>query len=80
MRQDRRARIQVLTDDLAKSTNPEVLFLREVAALMFEEAKDKLVDATGLEISQFQSEAKTWERFLKALTPRLVSAHRKQEN
>jgi hypothetical protein len=67
-KQDRKARVQQLENDLAKSTSPEVLFVRELLKLKFEEAKDRLVDAVGDDVFKIQGEAKCLDGMFKKLT------------
>jgi hypothetical protein len=62
---DRRERLNTLIGDLSKSTSPEVMWLREVLDLQFEDAKDRLVDAEGVDFQRIQGEARYLEKFTK---------------
>jgi hypothetical protein len=64
---ERRERLNTLTTDLAKSTSPEVMWMRELFDLQFEDAKDRLVDAEGIDFQRIQGEARYLEKFIKTL-------------
>jgi hypothetical protein len=64
---ERRERVNQLLNDLARSTSPEVVWMRELHELQLEDAKDRLVDAEGVDIARIQGEAKFLERFSKQL-------------
>ncbi len=64
---DRRERINVLQSDLAKSTSPEVAWMRELWDLQFEDAKERLVDAEPQDIARIQGEARYLEKYTKQM-------------
>jgi hypothetical protein len=62
---ERRERLNRLTSDLASSTSNEVVWLRELFDLQFEDAKERLVDAEGIDVPRIQGEARYLEKFTK---------------
>lgn len=64
---ERRDKIHKLLNDLAKSTAIEATWIRELLDLLFEDAKERLVDAMGDDIPRIQGEAKVMERIAKQL-------------
>jgi hypothetical protein len=64
---ERRERINQLQSDLAKSTSPEVMWMRELWDLQFEDAKDRLMNAEGIDVSRIQGEARYLEKFTKQM-------------
>ena len=64
---DRRARINQLVSDLARSTSPEVIWMREIFDLQYEDAKERLVDADGVDLTRVQGEARYLEKFTKQI-------------
>jgi hypothetical protein len=64
---ERRERLNTLIGDLAKSTSPEVVWMRELFDLQLEDAKDRLIDAELVDFQRIQGEAKYLERFTKTL-------------
>jgi hypothetical protein len=64
---ERRERLNTLTSDLAKSTSPEVVWMRELFDLQLEDAKDRLIDAELVDFQRIQGEAKYLEKFTKTL-------------
>lgn len=67
-KQDRRLRAETLAKDLANSTSPEVLFMRELIDIQYELTKEKLVEAAGDEVFKFQGEARCLDRIARQLT------------
>jgi hypothetical protein len=64
---ERRERLSKLIADLASSTSNEVVWMRELFDLQFEDAKDRLVDAEGVDFQRIQGEARYLEKFTKTL-------------
>lgn len=64
---ERRERLNQLLSDLAKSTSPEVMWMRELFELQFEDAKDRLINADGVDFPRIQGEARYLEKFHKQL-------------
>jgi hypothetical protein len=64
---ERREHLNRLISDLAKSTSPEVVWMRELFELQYEDAKERLVDAEGVDIARIQGEAKYLEKFHRQL-------------
>lgn len=62
---ERRERLSTLMADLAKSTSPEVMWMRELFDLQFEDAKERLVDAEPVDVQRIQGEARYLEKFTK---------------
>lgn len=58
-KQDRKARVQELAGDLAKSPNFEALAIREMLQLLLEDAKDLFVDALPADFNRLQGEVQT---------------------
>jgi hypothetical protein len=65
---DRKAEIDRLTNELAKSTAPEAEWLRKLLDLHFEDAKERLVTAQEVEFQRIQGEARYTEKFSRQLT------------
>lgn len=66
----RKERIDLLLTDLARSTAPENVWLLEVIELQLEDAKDRLINADGVDVPRIQGEA----RFLEKLSRQLTAA------
>lgn len=64
---ERRAEIDRLTAELARSTAPEAEWLRKLYELQFDDAKDRLVDAEGVDFQRIQGEARFLEKFSRQL-------------
>ena len=64
---DRRERIARLQSELARSTSPEVTWMRELWDLQLEDARDRLVEAEGLDFPRVQGEARYLEKFTKQM-------------
>ena len=77
-RQERKARAQALATDLQKSSTHEASAAKELVDLLFEEAKEALVTASGEETIRLQGEARAMERLYKKLTVSAPTA--KQEH
>lgn len=67
-------RRQLLESDLAKSTNIEVDYMRELARLLLEDAKDALMSSTGDETMRLQGEARAFKRLADKLTRNTIPA------
>lgn len=63
----RRERLNTLISDLANSTSPEVMWMRELFDLQYEDAKDRLIDAEGVDFPRIQGEARYLEKFTRQL-------------
>jgi hypothetical protein len=68
MKTTHRARREQLISDLQKSSLYEVEMMRELVGLLFEGAKNSLVEAQGSQMLQLQGEAQAFSRLLKQLT------------
>lgn len=77
---ERKERIHQLQADISKSTSPEVMWLRELLELLYEDAKDRLVDASGDDIPRIQGEARSMEKFFRQISAAsaLLRAQREQ--
>jgi hypothetical protein len=64
---ERRERLNKLISDLASSTSNEVVWMRELFDLQFEDAKERLVDAEGIDVPRIQGETRYLEKFTKQL-------------
>ena len=67
---ERKAEIDRLMADLAKSTSPEVVWMREMFELQYEDVKERLVNAAGEELLIAQGEA----RYIKTFHRQLAAA------
>lgn len=68
MIQSSKAPAQQLASDIQRSTSPEAIAVKEIARLLFEEAKNSLVTAQGDDLHRQQGAAQAFERLLKMLT------------
>lgn len=59
--------MEQLTADLAKSTSPEVEWMRTLFDLQFKDAKDRLIEASLDTFQAIQGEAKYLEKFHRQL-------------
>lgn len=66
-KQERKNRIDQLVSDLAKSTSPEVEWMRELFDLQFEDVKDRLITADATTFAAVQGEARYLEKFSRQL-------------
>jgi hypothetical protein len=64
---ERREQIDRLISELAKSTSPEVEWMRELFEAQYEDAKERLVGARGDEAALIQGEAQYLQRFHRQL-------------
>lgn len=64
---ERRERLSQLLADLAKSTSPEVGWMRELFELQYEDAKERLVKAEPVDFQRVQGEAMYLEKLFKNL-------------
>jgi hypothetical protein len=71
---ERRERLNKLISDLASSTSNEVVWMRELFDLQFEDAKERLVDAEGIDVPRIQGEARYLEKFTQAVRSRRSAA------
>lgn len=62
---ERRERLNKLISDLAGSTSNEVVWMRELFELQFEDAKERLVNAEEVDVPRIQGEARYLEKFTK---------------
>lgn len=65
---ERKERISKLLADIAKSTTDEAKWVREVIELHAEDAKERLVNAEGIDVPRIQGEARLMDRMHKILT------------
>lgn len=78
MKSNRKERTQQLANDLQKSSLYEVNAMRDLVDLLFEDAKDLLVSASGDELLRLQGEARALERLYSKLTRPVVGAQQEQ--
>ena len=71
MIKERKEAISHLVAELSRSQSPEAGWARELISLLFEDAKDRLIDATGEDIPRIQGEARLMER----LTRQMIAAN-----
>lgn len=64
---ERRERLAQLVADLAKSTSPEVVWMREMFELQYEDAKERLVKAEPVDFARIQGEAIYLEQLFKRM-------------
>lgn len=64
---ERKARLEKLLAELARSDAPEAKMTRELFELQAEDAKERLVNAEGIDVSRIQGEARVMERITKQL-------------
>ena len=62
---ERRERIQQLQSDLANGTSNEAQWVRELLELQFEDAKERLIEAEGIDVPRIQGEARFLEKQFK---------------
>lgn len=62
MIKERKERISQLVAELARSQSLEAGWTRELVSLLFDDAKDRLINAMGEDIPRTQGEARLMER------------------
>lgn len=60
---ERKQEIDRLLSELAKSTSPEVMWMRQLFDLQLEDARDRLIDAEGVDFQRIQGEARYLQKF-----------------
>lgn len=65
---ERRERLNQLISDLAKATSPEVMWMREMFELQYEDAKERLVEAETIDIPRIQGEARYIEKLFRQMS------------
>jgi hypothetical protein len=65
---NRKEQVQPLANRLALANSQEADEIRKLVGLMIEDAKDKMVEATGEEVIRCQGEARALQGLLKKLT------------
>lgn len=68
MKRDRKARASQLVNDLQRSTAFEVVAIKELVNLLYEDAKHKLVMGEGDNLLRLQGEARALQRLYEDLT------------
>lgn len=64
---ERKAQREQLLSDLAKSDETSAKWARDLIKLQLEDARDRLVDAEGVDIPRIQGEARLMERWHRLL-------------
>jgi hypothetical protein len=67
MVKERKERISKLTADIAASDAQEAVWTRELVQLLFDDAKDRLVNAEGIDVARIQGEARLAERIFRQM-------------
>lgn len=65
---DRKDKIHKLLSSIATSPAIEAMWIRELFEILFDDAKDRLVDAQDSDIPRIQGEARIMERMSKQLS------------
>lgn len=65
---ERKAQIDKLLHSLASSDTQEAKWTRELFELQAEDAKERLVNAEGIDVPRIQGEARVMDRITKQLT------------